>query len=278
MDETSYECIVVGGGAAGLSAALLLGRARRRTLVIDAGEQSNLPAHGIGGLLGHDGRPPAELYRIGRDELAGYGVEVRRQAVADTKDTGESFELTLDDGDVLVARRVLLATGMVYRPAPIPGAAERWGGSVFHCPFCHGWEVRDRPLGTFDEHRAGLLRLWSDDVTQLDLDDVVELRGPGTTLTHVVLRDGREVACEGLLVPFTLHQRSPIAADLGARFAAPTPLTDEALELDPLGRTSVPRLYAAGDVGVEPPSIVTAVAAGMNAARAVVVDLLEERS
>jgi len=274
MDDTTYECIVVGGGAAGLSAALLLGRARRRTLVLDAGEQSNLPAHGIGGLLGHDGRPPAELYRIGGEELARYGVEVRRAVVTTGKDAGDAFELTLGDGEMVVAERVILATGMRYEPAPIPGAEERWGTSVFHCPFCHGWEVRDRPLGAFDEHRYELLRLWSDDVTLFDLDDVAELRGPGASLTHVVLEDGTAVPCEGLLVPFTLHQRTTLAADLGARFAPPTPITDDALELDPLGRTSVDRLYAAGDVGVDPPSIVTAIAAGMNAGRAVVVDLL----
>ncbi|HWJ63477.1 MAG TPA: FAD-dependent oxidoreductase, partial [Acidimicrobiales bacterium] len=141
MDE-NWDCIVVGGGAAGLSAALVLGRARRRTLVIDAGRQSNAVAHGIGGLLGHDGRPPAELYELGRGELAAYPtVEVRDgEVVAGEADDGR-FTLQLADGRTETAKRVLLAGGMDYRRPDVAGAEERWGRSVFHCPFCHGWEV-----------------------------------------------------------------------------------------------------------------------------------------
>ena len=169
-----WECIIVGGGAAGLSAALVLGRARKRTLLVDAGAQSNRPAHGIGGLLGHDGRPPAELYASGRRELVAYpSVEVRDGAVTVASSTEGGFTVTLTDGSVELTQRLILATGMDYQIPELPGLAERWGRSVFHCPFCHGWEVRDRPLCVLDSdavtgvHRALLLTGWSADVTLL---------------------------------------------------------------------------------------------------------------
>ncbi|MGX6449633.1 FAD-dependent oxidoreductase, partial [Patulibacter sp. S7RM1-6] len=168
-----YDCLIVGGGAAGLSAALTLGRARKRTLLVDAGRQSNRVAPGVGGLLGHDGRPPTELYAAAREELATYPtVTVRTGEVVDGERREEGFALTLADGNRVTGRRVLLATGMDYAVPELPGAAERWGGAVFHCPFCHGWEVRDRPLAVLErgEHaalRALLLRGWSADVTLL---------------------------------------------------------------------------------------------------------------
>ena len=177
----TWECIIIGGGPAGLSAALSLGRARRRTLVIDAGRQSNLPAAGIGGLLGHDRRPPASLYEDGRAELQEYPtVELRGGevcgAVAEADLVGE-FVVTLADGATERARRLLLATGMEYRHVDLPGIAERWGHTAFHCPFCHGWEVRGRPLavlaaGPAGVHMARLLTAWSEDVTLLAREPV----------------------------------------------------------------------------------------------------------
>jgi thioredoxin reductase len=148
MDEP-WDCIVVGGGAAGLSAALVLGRARQRTLVVDAGAPSNAVAHGIGGLLGHDQRPPAELYATGRAELAAYPtVEVRVGSVVGGRREGPGFVLELADGRHERAHRVLLASGMDYQRPDLPGLEERWGRSAFHCPFCHGWEVRANAAAT----------------------------------------------------------------------------------------------------------------------------------
>jgi thioredoxin reductase len=194
--ENPWDCIVVGAGAAGLSAALVLGRARQRALVVDAGGQSNRVAHGIGGLLGHDGRPPAELYAAGRDELTAYPtVALRSGEVLGGERHDAGFVLELAGGSREVARRVLLATGMDYRFPALPGIVERWGRSVFHCPFCHGWEVRDQPLGVLDRgapgaNRALLLRVWSDDVTlladgpaELDAQDAERLRAAGVTGT-----------------------------------------------------------------------------------------------
>jgi thioredoxin reductase len=300
--DAPWDCVVVGGGAAGLSAALVLGRARRRTLVVDAGEPSNRAAEGIGGLLGHDRRPPHELYGIGRDELATYpSVEVRTARAMTAADTGANLELELDDGSHERTHTLLLATGMDYHPPDVPGVAERWGRSVFHCPFCHGWEVRDRPLGVLDRgdravERALLLRCWSDDVTlftngpldldaaararlhraEVDLDERVigALRGEGSQLEAIAFADGRERACEGLLVAAPMQQRSSLAAQLGARVADPAGPSGP-LAIDAMFRTSVPRVYAAGDVGAHAlPSVATAVAAGSVAAKTVVQDLV----
>ena len=302
--ESSWDCIVVGAGAAGLSAALVLGRARQRTLVVDAGGQSNRDAHGIGGLLGHDARPPAELYAAGRDELAAYPtVELRSGEVLGGERGDAGFVLELADGSREMARRVLLATGMDYRFPALPGIVERWGRSVFHCPFCHGWEVRDQPLGVLDRgetgvHRALLLRVWSEDVTlladgpaELDAEDaerlraagvtvdergVAGLRGPDSALTAVAFADGSERSCGGLLVPVTLHQRSALAEHLGAAAAGPGPIAVDTVEVDRMLHTSVPGLSAAGDVSAEMPSVANAVAAGSSAAAMIVGGLMSE--
>jgi thioredoxin reductase len=304
--DTNWDCIVVGGGAAGLSAALVLGRARRRTLVIDAGEQSNRVAEGIGGLLGQDGRPPEAFSAAGRAELASYpAVELRSGEVvgAERDDAGLVVELAGGEGER--ARRVLLATGMDYRRPELAGIEERWGRSVFHCPFCHGWEVRDSALGVLDRgedgvRRALLLRAWSDDVTlysdgPAELDDdgaallravgvdvderpVAELRGPGDKLSAIAFADGGERHCGGLLVPVTLHQRSRLAEQLGAELESKPPLVMDAVEVDQGFNSSVAGLSAAGDVSGQMQSVANAIAAGSTAAAMIVHGLMTEES
>jgi thioredoxin reductase len=303
MNRT-WDVVIVGGGAAGLSAALVLGRGRRRTLVVDAGEQSNRAAHGIGGLLGSDGRPPEYLYAAGRKELEAYpSVEVRDGVVVRGERRGDhDFVLDLADGTRVETPRVLLATGMDYRPMEVPGVWERWGHSVFHCPFCHGWEVRERPLCVLDPsptgvHKAVLLRMWSDDVTLLtngpaalddgeraqlraagiDLDDrpVARLDGPGDELTSVVFTDGGERQAGGLMVATTMHQRSDLATQLGAANAPPNPIAADALEVDAMFQTTSPGVFAAGDSCVHMPSVANAIAAGSNAAAMIVRSILE---
>lgn len=292
--DSHWDCVVVGGGSAGLSAALVLGRARRRTLLLDAGEQSNLAAAGVGGLLGHDGRPPAELYEVGRGEIAAYpSVEVRLgETVRDARRVAEGFELGLRDGSSVSARKVLLAMGMEYRLPELLGLRERWGGAVFHCPFCHGWEVRGRKLGVLASgagaaQKAILLGAWSEQVTllteagaglgaeeraQLDAAGVAveerpleRVEGPGEGLEAVVFRDGSRLALQALLVGVSLHQRSDLASRLGASFVA-GPLSEETIGVDAGFETEVPGLYAAGDACVSMPSVANAVASGSVAA------------
>ncbi|MUM29486.1 bifunctional NAD(P)/FAD-dependent oxidoreductase/class I SAM-dependent methyltransferase [Mycolicibacterium sp. CBMA 295] len=299
MDNV-WDCIIVGGGAAGLSAALVLGRARRRVLLVDAGNQSNLAASGIGGLLGSDGRPPAELYAAGRAELAAYPtVEVRTGEVV----RGEpGFVLELADGTRERARTVLLATGMEYRPPNIAGLEGLWGGSVFHCPFCHGWEMRDAAFAVIAQgdravHLALLMRGWTEDLVVLTdgdggLDDAqvkqLDAAGIGVddrTIAQFVAHDGELAAVEfadgtrlarrGALVAATLHQRSPLAAQLGA-VSAPGPVAADAPVIDAFTRTSVPGLFAAGDLGAQMPQVAAAVASGSQAGAAVVQHLLGE--
>ena len=302
--DTLWDCIIVGGGAAGLSAGLVLGRARRHTLLVDAGEQSNLAAHSIGGLLGHDGRSPAELYEIGRRELAAYpSVELRTGEVVSGERIDGVFVLELGDGRRERTRRVLLATGMEYRPPPLPGLAALWGRSVFHCPFCHGWEAREQPLAVFAQggkavHAALLLRGWSDDIVLLTdgpagLDDddrlrlatagvriderpVAELAARDGELAAIVFADGSRLERRGLLVATTLHQRSRLAEQLGAGSGDSTPVAVDPVDVDQLWRTTAPGVFAAGDVSAQMPQVAAAIAAGSLAATAVMQSLLAE--
>jgi thioredoxin reductase len=304
--DNIWDCIIVGGGAAGLSAGLVLGRARRRTLLVDAGAQSNLPAHGIGGLLGHDGRSPAELYEIGRSELSVYpSVEVRTGEVVTGERSEGEFVLHLADGTRERTRRVLLATGMEYRPPELPGLAQLWGGSAFHCPFCHGWEMRDQPLAVLARgpravHSALLLRGWSDDIVVLTdgpdgLEDddrvrlahanitiderrVAELDSENGELSAVVFTDGTRLARKGLLVATTLHQRSNLAEALGAEPADPTPVAQNPIAVDGFYRTTAPGVFAAGDLSVQMPQVAAAIASGSHAAAAVVQSLMADES
>ena len=303
--NNTWDCIIVGGGAAGLSAALVLGRARKRTLLVDAGQQSNLPSHGIGGLLGHDGRKPAELYEAGRRELSAYpSVEVRiGEVVTGERSDGGGFALQLADGHREHTRRVLLATGMEYRPPELPGLEQLWGGSAFHCPFCHGWEMRDQPLavlarGQRAAHSALMLRGWSDDIVvltdgpdELEDDDrarladanitiderrVAELYSERGELSAVVFADGTRLPRKGLLVATTLQQRSALADQLGAEAADPTPVAENPIAVDAFHRTTAAGVFAAGDLSVQMPQVAAAIASGSQAAASVVQSLMAD--
>lgn len=298
--NTEWDCVVVGGGAAGLSGALVLGRARRRTLVVDAGRQSNLAAHGIGGLLGFDGTPPPELYERGREQLSAYpSVEFRAGEVVGAE---AGFEVELADGTRERARTLLLAAGMDYRAPDIAGLAELWGTSVFHCPFCHGWEMRDAPLavvGTGERavHSALLLRGWTDDVVVLangpaelidshrtllaaaaipvDERPIARFASRDGHLTAIEFTDGDALTRRGALVAAVLHQRSTLVGQLGVDTVA-TPISAAAVVVDPFHRTTVPGVFAAGDLGAGMPQVAAAVASGSLAAAAVMQYLMAD--
>ena len=298
-----WECAVIGGGAAGLSGALVLGRARRKIVVVDADDPSNRAAPAIGGLLGFDQRPPDTLYATGRAELDAYpSVTYRRGEVTRGRAVDNGYLLDLADGTTISARRVLLASGMAYCPPPLPGLGELWGRSVFQCPFCHGWEMRDRPLaalaaGTQGVHMALMLRGWTDDVilltdgrSELSLDDrrvlqsagievddrrVVELIGADGALSEIAFADGTRLARQGLLVEAPVRQRSSLAAELGAT-CTPGPLGTEPLTVDTIHRTSAHGVFAAGDVCTQQPHIAGAIASGSQAAMIIVQSLLAD--
>ncbi|MEU6141038.1 NAD(P)/FAD-dependent oxidoreductase [Streptomyces sp. NPDC047081] len=293
MTETplteKYEVIVVGGGAAGLSAALVLGRARRRTLVVDAGEPRNAPAAHMQGYLSRDGMPPAEFLAIGREEIARYGVDLVQDRVVDVR---EGFEVTLAGGRTVHGRRLVIATGLRDELPPVPGVAERYGRDVLHCPYCHGWEVRDRPFGVLattpmSVHQALMVSQWSKDVTlflhtvgeeELSDDDARRLAAAGVKvvpgevaelvveddqLTAVRLLDGSTHPRE---IVFTAPRAVP-QTDLLERLGADlqeTPFGSYPV-VDPTGLTTVPGVWAVGNVMGFAEQVVNAAAGGYRA-------------
>ena len=228
VQQHNYDVVIVGGGAAGLSAALVLGRARRSVAVIDAGAPRNAPAAHMQGFLSRDGMPPAELLAAGRAEVVGYGVEIVDGPVTGIE---PGFVVHLASGGSVSARRVLVTTGVTDDLPAIAGVRERWGRDLLHCPYCHGWEVRDQPLGVLGTHpgavmHAQLVRQWSDDVVffahttgvtateraQLDArgihvvdGEVVGLAVEDDRLTGVTLADGRFVHAHGGVHPAPQH-------------------------------------------------------------------------
>lgn len=291
VSHGSYEVVVVGGGAAGLSAALVLGRARRRTLVVDAGEPRNAPAAHMQGYLSRDGMPPAEFLAVGREEIARYGVDLVRDRAVDVE-RGEDLAVTLADGRHVHARRLVIATGLKDELPDVPGVPERFGRDVLHCPYCHGWEVRDQAFGVLattplSVHQALMVTQWSKDVTfflhevaESDLtdDDLRRLAAAGVKivpgavaglvieddrLTGVRLADGTVHARE---VVFTAPRAVPqtgLLAKLGAEMQE-TPFGSYPV-VDPTGLTSVPGVWAVGNAMGFSEQVINAAAGGYRA-------------
>ena len=295
MEAPIHDVVVVGGGAAGLNAALVLGRARRRVVVIDAGAPRNAPAAHMHGFLSRDGMSPADLLAAGRAEVTGYGVELVEGQVVGIE-TG--FVVRLAGGPVFQARRILVATGVHDELPEIPGVRERWGRDLLHCPYCHGWEVRDQPLGVLGTvpgsvQHAHLVRQWSDDVVffahtyDLTEDEEGELVArevrivPGEIsrlvveddrLTGVELADGAVIARTAVFIrPGNVPHADGLLTGLGCE-------TDEAgfVTADSAGRTSIAGVWAAGNVVDPRAQVVTAAGAGSAAAIAINADLVQE--
>ncbi len=310
--NANWDCVIVGGGAAGLSAALVLGRARRRVLVVDAGDQSNRPAHAVGGLLTHEGVAPAELYERAREQLRGYPSVTVRDGTIEGAALDQPLALRLDDGTRATARRLLLATGMDYLPPDLPGLRELWGGAAFHCPFCHGWEVRDGALAVLGTemvlHRTFLLRNWSDDVVlltdgqPLEPGDRTQLEAAGIPIDErrVAALDLRraepaagapterdaEAAPALAAIRFADGDRLPRDGVLvGPRMQPRTALADQlglernergAIVVDQVSRTSAPGVFAAGDVAGALQQVSVSIASGATAAAMIVGSLVAE--
>jgi thioredoxin reductase len=299
-----YDVVVIGGGAAGLSAALVLSRARRRVAVVDAGEPRNAPAAHMHGFLGWDGAPPTTLLKQGRDEVAGYGGELIDGTVTDIAlDTvtdspgGPRFEVELADGRSLRARQVLVTTGLRDQLPDIPGVRERWGRDLLHCPYCHGYEVRDEAVGVLGGSpdavaHALLVRQWSDDIlffshtSELSPEERRRLlaRAVGVVdgpVSRLVVDDDRLTGIEmenGQVVPRTAVFVRPTFvpnSDLLVRLGCATHDSGWVVA-DGLGRTSVPGAWVAGNAANPRAQVVTAAGEGSATAIAINNDLVEQ--
>jgi thioredoxin reductase len=296
-----YDVVVIGGGAAGLNGALLLARSRRSVVVVDSGMPRNAPAEGVHGLLGHDGLPPAELLERGRDEVRRYGGHIVNGEVASVSH-GNEFVVSLADGRSMEARRVLVTAGLVDELPDIPGLRERWGRDVLHCPYCHGWEVRDQRIGVLANgprsvHQALLFRQLSDGITyftnetlltdeeteQLDARgiDVVDTRISALEvtddrLTGVQLVDGTAIAVDAFAVMPHMVVRASFLADLGLQpVPHPSGIGDH-IPVDATGHTEVPGVWAAGNVTDIAAQVGASAAAGAFAAQQINADLVAD--
>ena len=292
-DTNSYDVTVIGGGPAGLQAALTLGRMHRRVLLLDSGSYRNDPADLMHNFLTHDGRPPAELRKLAREELATYAtVEVRDRAATSVVPDGDGFSVGTDDGPVST-RLVVLATGVRDTLPDKPGLAELFGTVAAHCPFCHGHEFAGLPVGVLGSHAhvgrvAGMLAPIASEVVVLA--DGGELEGDVDVLVRpepvtgfcrtslgarVSFDGGPDLELGGVLVATTFAQSAPFAADLGL-----TLLPSGCVEVDAFGRTSLPGVFAAGDLAhtaalpMPMSSVLMAAAAGQLAASTCVADLI----
>lgn len=303
MQHTTWDAIIVGGGSAGLSAALMLGRSRRRVLVVDDGRPRNRFAGHMHGVLGRDHTSPLDLLAAGRAELGRYeGAVVRPGNVAEASAVDGGFEVVLDDGDRHEGRRMLVATGLRDDLPQIPGLAEQWGRGAFVCPYCDGWEHRDHRVAVLatsaaNVHQAQLMRQLSDDVTffghGIDLPPEARaglvargIRIEERPVARVVadeegrlrgirLDDGTDAAADAIFVGPTPVANDATLRVLDAR-TAPHPMGGEFVEVDAMGRTSVPGLWAAGNVTDPRSSVPFAMAAGNLAGAAINADLVEE--
>lgn len=285
-----FDAIIVGGGPAGLSAALMLGRCRRPVLVCDRGEPRNRYSRALHGYLTRDGIAPAEFNAIGREELSRYGIECRHVDVAGVLRVADGFEITLSDHRIERARFVLLATGVVDELPAIEGIGACYGRSVFHCPYCDGWEWRDRQLaatgtGASAARLALSLTTWSSRVLlctnrqRIDARLAARLGRQGVTidrrriaslahrdglLERIIFADGDEIPCEALYFATAQRQQDPLAAELGCEFS-----TRGTVKTGPLSETNVPGVFVAGDASRDAQFVAVAAAEGLKAAVAI---------
>jgi thioredoxin reductase len=276
MDADRYDAVVVGGSFAGLSAAMQLGRARRSVLVVDTGRPRNRFTHASHGFPGQDGRAPADILDTFRAEVLAYPTVAFREGEAvHARAVDGGFEVDLASGSTLATRRLILASGVVDELPEVPGLRERWGVSVLHCPYCHGYEVADRRFGVLAAgqmavHQATLVTDWSADVTlfinhaiepdaeqlaqllargvRIDARPVAELLGEGTDLSGVRLGDGTVIPIDAMFTQPRTRIASPLAEELGCEFDDGP--FGPVIRTDARKATSVPGVFAAGDAAL----------------------------
>jgi thioredoxin reductase len=294
-----YDVIIVGAGPAGLSAALILGRSRRRVLVCDIGRPRNASSLAMHGYLSRDGIAPLEFLRIAREQLRQYDSVIQRDVeVTDAECRGDSrFRVTLADGSELASRKLLIATGVVDNLPDIPGFRELYGRSIFHCPYCDGWEVRDQPLAIYGRGPRGLglslellgwsreLVLCTDGPSEIDREGLARLRRNGIglrtdrvtriegdeMLARIVFADGEPLVRRALFFTTGQTQQSALAQRLGCEISDKGTVRTGRYEA-----THLSGLYVAGDASRAVQWVIVAAAEGAEAAFAINTDLLKE--
>jgi thioredoxin reductase len=286
-----YDVVIVGGGPAGLSAALVLARCRRRVLVCDAGEPRNAAATALHGFLTRDGTPPLELLQLAREELQRYGIQVQPVRVTSVERRDSGFEVLIEHATRIAARMVLLATGVRDHLPGVPGLEECYGKTVHHCPYCDGWEVRDKSLAVIGNGASGAglalsLKTWSDRVVlctngraRLTRDQrrqlveqqirvreaaIVRANHDEGRLRELLLAGDEIVACDAVFFATGQAQQSPLPRDLGCEFTR-----KGSVKTDHLGQTCVPGLFVVGDASRDVQFVIVAAAEGAKAGVAI---------
>lgn len=295
-----YDVIVIGGGPAGLSAALMLGRCRRRVIVFDTKKPRNARSHGIHGYLTRDGILPDDLLSIGRKELDQYKVELEFDEAVRAEWGGSAFEVKLASGKIVLSRKLLVATGVTDIIPPLHNIDDFYGASVFHCPYCDGWEVREQALAAYGKGSKGIklaltLQTWSDDITlftdgsgRLKRKDqqklakakikvrssrIIGLHGENGRLSHIELADGQRVPCNAMFFSTGFEQHCSMVKELDCRMSK-----KGVVKTDKQQHTNIKGLYVAGDASVDMHMVAVAVAEGMKAAIAINKELQEENN
>jgi thioredoxin reductase len=301
MYNDVFDVVIIGGGSAGLSAALVLGRSLRNVLVCDNGEPRNLPSHSMHSFLSRDGTDPSDLLQIARDQLKPYDtVKIRNIKVKQANRNNKGFfDIEFADSTMVTSRKILLSTGIIDELPHIQGFSELWGRAVLHCPYCHGWEVRNKSLAVYGKGQDGLalallISNWSDNLV-LCSDGPVNLEEKDRQilaskrieiyeqnidrleyssidkLERIVFVDGSSLKREALFIRPTQRQRSSLYAQLGC-----TITESGKIKIDETGRTTVSGVYAAGDAVRTRQKVIMAASDGVNAAITINQDMVDE--
>ena len=293
-----YDVMIIGGGPAGLSAAMVLGRCRRKVILFDTGKPRNRWSEAMNGFITRDGINPGEFLEIGRNELVEYGIEVQKLEITCIDHTSEGFLATDEKGETHRSKKLLLATGLKDKLPDLPGIEEMYGKTVHHCPYCDGWESRDKPVAIYGKKRNGFglalsLKTWSDNVMlftdgtnnltgpqvsqlqrngiQINLKKIAKLEGKGSQLKEIVLADGSVEKREVMFFNTGTEQQSTIGEMLGCEFTSKGVVKTRSLQ-----KTNIKGIFVAGDASRDVQLVIVAAAEGTKAAVAINMELQEE--